>query len=293
MAHNEEDNMAALLERTAKERPPGIEITRILVVSSGSTDRTDSIVQDFMGTDPRVLLLVQPQRLGKNAAINLFLKECAAEDFVVLLSGDILPESGAIGKLLLSLSDEEVGMAGGRPMPDNSKHCFFGFASHLIWEIHHRIALKSPKLGEAVAFKKVVDSLPEDLAVDEAALEALILKKGFRLHYCPDAIIRNRGADNLEDFLKQRRRIQVGHLHLRKKLGYEVSTFGISTGLRALFGVMPRSPKLLLWTLLTCLLLLWGRILGAVDYYFSGKRHAIWDIAQSTKGALGGRSVKG
>jgi cellulose synthase/poly-beta-1,6-N-acetylglucosamine synthase-like glycosyltransferase len=286
MAHNEEGNIVHLLERVCGEKPPGIDIDRIVVVSSGSTDRTNDLVQGFVEKDPRVQLIVQEERHGKCAAINLFLADCPRSCFVVLLSGDILPEPGAVTALLLPLLRPRIGMTGGRPVPINDRNTFFGFACHLIWDVHHEVALKSPKLGEAVAFKKVVDSIPEDLAVDEAALEALIRDRGLRLKYCPDAVIRNRGPDNLKDFLKQRRRIQVGHVDLRNRYNYKVSTYGLGTALGGLLSVIQWRPRFLAWTFLTCLLVLFGRILGLVDCYLLRKRHAVWDIAQSTKGTL-------
>lgn len=293
MAHNEEGNIAALLERVAKEVVPGVEISRIVVVSSGSTDRTDEIVKDFAGTEPRVRLITQDRRYGKCAAINVFLSQCPAGFLVVLLSGDILPDPGAIGELLTPLLQEEVGMTGGRPVPTNDRNRFFGFACHLIWEVHHHIALKNPKLGEAVAFKKLIDSIPQDLAVDEAALEAILRDKGLKLQYCPKAVIRNRGPDNLRDFLKQRRRIQAGHLDLQDKLNYEVSTLGAGASLKALGEAWSWKPKAVLWTLLTCFLVYLGRILGWMDYHILGRRHTVWDIAESTKGDLTGKPPKG
>jgi cellulose synthase/poly-beta-1,6-N-acetylglucosamine synthase-like glycosyltransferase len=291
MAHNEEKNIAALLERMIQERPPGIDIIHIGVVSSGSTDRTDEIVDSFHPIDPRIHLITQARRHGKCAAINLYLREAPPADFVVLLSGDILPEPGAVTELLLPLLRDEVGMTGGRPVPVNDRNTFFGFACHLIWEIHHRIALESPKLGEAVAFKNIIPEIPEDLAVDEAALEAMILAENLNLVYCPEAIIRNQGPENLRDFLKQRRRIQAGHIHLQKKLGYRVSTFHLAPGLRALRAVLEWNPRSLLWTFLTCLLVLWGRVLGSIDHGILKKRHAVWDIAGSTKGELSNKTT--
>ena len=100
MAHNEEGNIHALLDRVSKERIQDIEILSVGVVSSGSTDATNDIVTAFGDTDPRIRLITQESREGKCAAINLFLKACPENALVVLLSGDILPDPGAIGRLI-------------------------------------------------------------------------------------------------------------------------------------------------------------------------------------------------
>jgi len=292
MAHNEESNIFDLLHRVSAEDIPGIDIARIIVVSSGSTDKTDQIVAEFKKTDTRVTLITQDKRYGKCAAINLFLKECQDGALVLLLSGDILPEKGAVKSLLLPLLDEDVGMTGGRPRPVNDENSFFGFTAHLIWNVHHHIALETPKLGEAVAFVKVMDQIPEDLAVDEAAIETFVLKKGLKLRYCPDAIIRNQGPENLSDFIKQRRRIQAGHIHLKEKLGYEVSTFGLKPSIKALASAFKWNLRYIFWTPLACLLIYWGRFLGSLDYR-RGKLHTVWNIAESTKSELSKKSTKG
>ena len=60
--------------------------------------------------------------------------------------------------------------------------------------------------------------------MDEASIEAIIRKAGYKLCYVPDAIVRNKGPENIRDFLKQRRRIAAGHKHLMIEERYEVST---------------------------------------------------------------------
>src|SRR5579864_3985776 len=72
MAYNEERNIGALLDsvfaQTASEK-----IARIVVVASGCTDRTCEIVSRYSQGDPRVVLIEEPDRAGKTAAINKFL----------------------------------------------------------------------------------------------------------------------------------------------------------------------------------------------------------------------------
>ncbi len=73
-AHNEEANIAHLLQIMLEQDLEKVEIREIIVVSSGSTDQTDSIVRQFGQKDRRIRLLVQAKRQGKASAINLFLK---------------------------------------------------------------------------------------------------------------------------------------------------------------------------------------------------------------------------
>ena len=49
--------------------------TEIIVIASGCTDDTESIVQSWAERDRRISLVVEPRREGKAAAVNRFLKE--------------------------------------------------------------------------------------------------------------------------------------------------------------------------------------------------------------------------
>ncbi|HVF13331.1 MAG TPA: hypothetical protein VM942_01960, partial [Acidimicrobiales bacterium] len=40
-----------------------------------------------------------------------------------------------------------------RVMPDNPPSTAMGHASHLLWRLHHRLALQQPKLGEMIALR--------------------------------------------------------------------------------------------------------------------------------------------
>ena len=66
-----------------------------------------------------------------------------------------------------------------------------GYSSHFLWSMHHTLALHSPKLGELVAFRRVVGAIPKDTAVDEAAIEAAVKRSGYAIRYAGDAIVFN------------------------------------------------------------------------------------------------------
>ena len=109
----------------------------------------------------------------------------------------------------------------------NDESTFLGHAVHLLWRLHDRLAREAPKLGEIVAFRNVVPSIPLDTAVDEISIQALITQLGYRVVYEPDAIVFNRGPSTVSDFLRQRRRIYAGHLRVRHQQGYAASTMSV------------------------------------------------------------------
>ena len=60
-AFNEESNIAKLLESTINQDLKRIQIIEIIVVSSASTDMTDSIVESFVEKDSRISLVKEDE----------------------------------------------------------------------------------------------------------------------------------------------------------------------------------------------------------------------------------------
>lgn len=280
-AYNEAANIAALLDCLLSQTLDRVAIDHILVVSSGSTDATDSIVRSYEQKDDRIRLIVQPTREGKASAINLILQEADSPN-IVICSADLQPDTHAVERLVAPLAEPDVGMTGGRPVPVNDPSTFMGFAVHMQWDLHHEIALQETKAGEMIAFRKIFERIPKSTAVDEASIEPLIRGQGYAVRYIPDAIIHNKGPETLADFLRQRRRIHAGHLTLANDYGYSVSTMGATRILRILFKNIDRRPKQFVWTWLVVALEAFGRFLGTRDY--KRKRdHSVWEIAESTR----------
>ena len=291
MAHNEAANMGPLLKALSEQKTARAAIEEILVVSSGSTDETDEIVRRWEKRDPRIRLLRQQQREGKASAINLFLRE-ARNNILVLESADTVPLPNSVELLVGPLAIEGVGMTGARPVPVNGQESFLGAVVHLMWDLHHRLALENPKLGEMVAFRKVLDRIPPESAVDEASLEAAICGAGLRLVYVPEAIVRNKGPRNIRELLRQRRRIQAGHLWLRAASGYRVSTTSALRIVNHLASACSPSAKGLLVAAGAVLLEGFGRGLGWFDFRVRKKNPFIWKMAPSTKNLGCGKGME-
>ena len=282
MAYNEEANIKHLLNSLKKQCMKHGRIKEIIVIASGCTDKTVDIVRYSMLDDDRITLFLQPYRKGKASAVNLFLSKAAA-DILVLESGDTIPQDGAFDSLIAPFSDASVGMTGARPIPINSRSTFIGFAVHLIWFLHHKISLQNPKMGELVAFRNFINSIPVNTAVDEASIEAIVKQAGYQIRYVPDAIVSNKGPDNVSDLLIQRRRIAAGHRQLFHALNYKVSTQNILMILDILIRQKKRSMRKIVWTFLTIGIEAIARLLGYFDSFLGKKRHTIWDVASSTK----------
>ncbi len=281
-AYNEEANIGKLLQLMLDQRLERVAITEIIVVASGCTDGTEAIVRNFVGRDGRIRLLVQPQREGKASAMNLFIRE-AQEELLILCSADLQPSLEAVEELIAPFSDPEVAMTGCHPVPVNAPDNFMGFAVHLQWRLHHALNMAGGfKGGEMVGFRRVFERIPYHTAVDEASVEPIVRGQGYQVRYCPQAIVYNKGPENVADFLRQRRRIYAGHLELAQLLGYKVSTMSGSIIIGLLLQNMDWRPKQLLWTVGVVGLEAYGRYLGWRDYK-NKRNHTVWEIATTTK----------
>ena len=282
MAYNEEANIADAIDSILRQELTSSQIAELIVVASGCDDRTVPIVSEIADRDPRVRLIEQPQREGKASAINLFLA-AATSPVLLMVSADVLVEDGTIDALLRHFDDPGVGMVGGHPIPVNRETTFMGHAVHLQWRMHDRIARETPKLGEIVAFRNVVPSIPTDTAVDEISIQALVEQLGYRLVYEAKAIVYNRGPTSVRDFLRQRRRIYAGHLRVAEQQGYAAPTMNSSRVLRALVGSGAlTSPRGLMWSVGTVGLEAAARGLGHYDVKRHRPQH-VWEMCATTK----------
>jgi hypothetical protein len=282
MAYNEEANIADAIDAILDQESASGHIAELIVVASGCEDRTVEIVSEIASRDARVRLIEQKRREGKASAINLFIA-AATSPVLLMVSADVLVRDGTVDALLGHFEDPDVGMVGGHPIPVNAESTFLGHAVHLQWRLHDRIARESPKLGEIVAFRNVVPSIPEDTAVDEISIQALITQLGLRLVYEPEAIVYNRGPATLRDWLRQRRRIHAGHLRIVEQQGYSASTMSSTRVLRALAGSGSfRTPRAVAWSIGTVGMEATARALGRYDVARRRSQH-VWEISATTK----------
>lgn len=228
-AHNEAGNIENLLDSLLAQETRRARIIEIVVVASGCTDNTADLARKIARGRPGMHVVVQERRAGKVAAINQYLhmRDKRAE-VVVSTSADLFVAPDVVEKIVDYFGEHpRVGMVGARPVPDNDPSSPIGRMVHVLWELHHRIALETPKMGELVAFRAdLVDRVSELSVVDEASIEDVILSKGYELGYLPDAVVTNHGPDKLEEYFEQRRRIARGHYWLSFAFGYDVATMG-------------------------------------------------------------------
>jgi len=282
MAYNEENNIAFLLESIEKQVLSQTVIREIIVISSGSTDRTNYIIKKFINKNARISLLIQRQREGKASAVNLFLSK-AREEIIVLVSADVYLPKYSLENLIAPFKDHEVGMVGSRPIPTNNKDSLMGYCAHLLYDLQHLVSLKEPRTGEMIGFRKIFKKIPNTTAVDEASIEPLILGQGYNIVYAPKAVVVTKGPESLNDYILRRRRVYAGHLKTKNGYGYEVSTLNGFKIIPLIIKQANLSWQFIIYTPIIIFLEVVGRLLGYLDYKFNLKNHTVWTIARTTK----------
>jgi glycosyltransferase involved in cell wall biosynthesis len=286
-AHNEAANIQGVLQSLLDQRMQLARIVEIIVVASGCTDDTAALARKASKGRPGMQVHVQERRAGKVAAINEYLKiRDPRADVILMCSADLRVAPDVVERIAMCFRDHpDVGMVGARPVPDNDQATVVGKMVQLLWEMHHRIALEHPKMGELVAFRGgLIERVSELSVVDEASIEDVIRSKGYGLAYIPDAIVTNHGPETLREYFEQRRRIARGHYWLDFAFGYSVATLDQGTLIRTAIDVAkeetPFGKRALAAAIATEVA---ARAAGFFDARILGGKHRTWKQLSSTK----------
>jgi cellulose synthase/poly-beta-1,6-N-acetylglucosamine synthase-like glycosyltransferase len=169
--------------------PP--ELVDILVVSDGSTDRTDAIAGEFR--ERRVRLLRVPHA-GKAAALNEAFRTATGE---VLFFTDVRQplDPLALQHLVANFADPSVGAVTGEMRlfrPDSGEQADMDlYWRYEVWarNRHSRIYSLSNTTGCIYALRRsLAEPIPADTLTDDAILPLRGLFRGFRIVFDPEAI---------------------------------------------------------------------------------------------------------
>lgn len=285
-AYNEEKNIKRMINSLYSQKQKSFKIDEVYVFSSGSTDKTNKIVESIARKYKSLNLISKPERKGKSADVNEFLS-IAKNEILAISSADIILDKYCLEYLVRPLLNyEKVGLTQPKIIPKNNINTFIGYTVNLQWNVSNYINtfIKNARTGELNVLRNIIDEIPNDIVNDDAYIEFLIREKGFKCIFVDKAIIYNKGPENIKDFIKQRRRIYAGFLDLKNRTGYKPETIRLSTLIRAFVKFFPiKEPERCLWYFGAIGLEMYARFLGMWDYYIKKKNHTIWDSAESTK----------
>jgi biofilm PGA synthesis N-glycosyltransferase PgaC len=278
-AYNEEKNIERILHALLSQKTKRVEIKKIVVICSGCTDNTAVIAEGFQKNHPQVVVLCEAERNGKASAINTFL-QIADEPVVVIESADTIPYEDCIEKLCAPfINNKKLGMTGGAPIPVNDPNTFLGYIIHSWWWFHRNI----PRFGEIIAYRNVLPRISSKTAVDEAFIQAKLVKMGYDIVHVDEAKVSNKGPETVRDLIKQRRRIFNGHTRLWEQQQVKIDNMTRSSLKILLFEYKINSLKELVWFTGGIMIEIYARMLGKYDSKVKKINPFVWDTATTTK----------
>jgi biofilm PGA synthesis N-glycosyltransferase PgaC len=293
-AFNEEGNIRALLNDLLGQELPFS--TEIIVVSDGSTDATDSIVEEVVKKNSGVRLIRHSTRIGKSEALNTLFRQTQAE-IVVTIAGDMRIKRGSVQKMVETIrSLPSVGMCWAKPIPIYPEQGLVERIGHLAFRLHDSFYKKldlagdvKHSTGELVAFRReAFTQIPADCVNDDEYLALQAARKGFKVQYVTETTAGASLPRTMLDYVKQRRRWVYGHFQIGSMLGEYPSVMEFSLTKRPMLVVSVVLNELSerpseLPVFLASLLVEFSVVLLALRDVALRVRHSPWDIVQSTK----------
>ena len=186
-AYNEEAGIARKLEQTLALDYPADKM-EILVLSDGSTDRTDEIVKSY--PDPRVRLLRMEPRRGKTHAQNRGVREARGE-VLIFSDATTVYHPMALRYLAANYADPRVAAASGRYQYfDPRGNSPTGLGTIAFWNYENCIKMMQSRIrtisgccGCIYSVRKdAYTELPADV-ISDLVQPLWVLQKGFRVAF--------------------------------------------------------------------------------------------------------------
>lgn len=244
-AYNEENNIGNLLKNLSEQHlPQAFKLKEIIVVSSGSTDRTDEIVSKVAGKDQRIKLISEKERGGKAQALNIFF-DVTKGDILVIISADTKPTQGSLAKLIGAMKKEKAGGACANTIPKNKNQTFLDFWNIFLWKVSNKVLYEEWKHGtlsrlggDMWAIKKgIVSHIPKNIINDDAFLGMALKKKGWQIAFVPSAKVFIAAPRTITEYIQQRERIVIGHKQIEKVMGLEPVTISAMASKKPCFSL--------------------------------------------------------
>ena len=188
----------------------------IIVVSDGSSDRTNEIVKEFSGRG--VSLIRMPDRGGKARALNAAIPEARGE-IIVLSDVRQMYDRNAVRELVSNFSDENVGAASGELHLVNEEGAGVGEGVGAYWKYEKLLRKKESQIystsgatGAIYAIRKeLYRPIPDDTILDDVVIPMNVVLSGHRVVFEEKAMAYDRVANTAKQELTRKIRTLCGN----------------------------------------------------------------------------------
>ena len=215
-AFNEEVNAVRTVDYLLKSTYPDIEI---IFVDDGSKDNTFDNVNRSFKKNARVKVITKPNG-GKASALNFGIEQATGE-ILVCIDADTILSADAIAKMISYFADSKVGAVAGNVRVGNKLNMLTYWQSieyttsqnfdRRAYDTVNAILVVPGAIG---AFRKsameTINGFTTDTLAEDCDLTLRMLRAGFVIRTCNDALALTEAPETLNNFMKQRSRWTFG-----------------------------------------------------------------------------------
>lgn len=214
-AYNEEAVIQGTVLNKLQQDYPA-ELLDVVVISDGSTDRTDALVSELADVSPvRVTLLRQNPRQGKTQALNAAVPRALGE-IIVFSDANSMYAPTAVRALVRNFADPSVGYVTGHMTYMNPDSSGIGEGTGRYMDYENILRSLETQVGSVVGVDGGVDAVRKALFVPMRAdqlpdfvLPLNVVEQGKRVVYEPDALLYEEALSNPNDEFRMRVRVAL------------------------------------------------------------------------------------
>ena len=216
--HNEEKSLPRKLINLAGLDYPADRL-EVIVISDGSTDETNEILNSWQGSRRRAVIL--PVHRGKANSINFGIVEAEGE---IICFTDARQEIATVGlkNLVANFADPSVGCASGALFLSGNRQTESSDGVGLYWRLEKNIrnweGLAGSTVGVTGAFyavrRNLLSPLPDGSILDDVYIPLQVARQGSRVIFDPNAVAWDDFAPNPKQEFRRKVRTLVGNYQL-------------------------------------------------------------------------------
>ncbi len=289
-AHNEQNNIAQLLEGVLSQKGNSFLLTKVVVLCDGCTDKTVSIVSKYKKKNKKIELRDDGLRVGKTSRLNELFTSTNT-DICITFDADIkLNDVNVIEELVKKFRDKNIGLVGGSNLPLPPKSFFEKVV--VAWLILWYEVRKNYNNGNTIhnhlgcitamsrsLYKKTI--IPLTISADDDYLYFNALTQNYKFAHAAHAKVYFRSASTLKDFFLQHSRFLTLKNNIHSHYGNWVNNYyyiPIEIKLKILIKEFLKNPFYLSLSVILQLLLLIHIKFTKFNY-----SNGMWKIAISSK----------
>lgn len=212
-AYNEEDFILEKIQNTLALDYPKDKL-ELIFITDGSNDNTPAIVARF----PQILLLHQPDRQGKVAAMNRAIRQVQSP-LVIFCDANTLLNTACVREIVKHYEDPKVGgVAGEKKIMQQGKDAAAAAGEGLYWKYESFLKRLDSDLfttvgaaGELFSVRKsLFEQAPEGTIIEDFVQSLKLVINGYVVRYEPNAYAAEAPSASIKDEMKRKVRICAG-----------------------------------------------------------------------------------